>query len=93
MGGDSSPEVADTTTTPAPTKDQQHQDSGIGQRWPSDIAPDVNCPHCGWVILCKHCPPGDPYPPGCITPRPPRVEGNHDWADYFGTETVGGDTR
>jgi hypothetical protein len=39
----------------------------------ADIAPDVWCKTCGWVILCPHT-PCVPYPPGCITPRPPRVE-------------------
>jgi hypothetical protein len=38
-----------------------------------DIAPDVWCKTCGWVILCPHT-PCVPYPPGCITPRPPQVE-------------------
>jgi hypothetical protein len=38
----------------------------------SDIPGDVNCPQCGWVITCPHT-PCVPYPPGCITPRPPRV--------------------
>jgi hypothetical protein len=38
-----------------------------------DIAPDVNCPHCGWVVICPHT-PAVPYPPHCITPAPPQVE-------------------
>ena len=45
-----------------------------------NIAPDVNCPHCGWVIICPHT-PAVPYPPNCITPRPtpPDIE----WTDNF----------
>jgi hypothetical protein len=47
-----------------------------------NIAPDVNCPHCGWVIICPHT-PAVPYPPNCINtntaPPPPDVE----WTDDF----------
>jgi hypothetical protein len=46
----------------------------------SNIAPDVNCPHCGMVIVCPHT-PAVPYPPYCINPRPtsPDIE----WTDNF----------
>jgi hypothetical protein len=36
-----------------------------------DIAADVQCPHCGWVVVCKHN-AGVPYPPGCTTQPPAR---------------------
>ena len=81
------PTKVEEVTTP------HHHDSvslAVVPRRPSDIAPDVLCPHCGWVILCPHCPPGDPYPPHSITPPPPRVGGNSDWDDYFDSETAGG---
>lgn len=45
-----------------------------------NIAPDVNCPHCGWVIICPHT-PAVPYPPNCINaaPPPPDIE----WTDSY----------
>ena len=45
----------------------------------TDIAPDVNCPHCGWVIVCRHN-AGIAYPPHCITPPPPL---DTEWIDSF----------
>jgi hypothetical protein len=36
-----------------------------------NIEPDVDCPHCGMVIICPHTPPV-PYPPHCINTPPPR---------------------
>ncbi len=39
-----------------------------------DIAPDVNCPYCGMVIICPHTPPV-PYPPHYVGPPPsPRLD-------------------
>jgi hypothetical protein len=45
-----------------------------------NIAPDVNCPHCGWVIMCPHT-PAVRYPPNCIHAAPPRPD--IEWTDSF----------
>jgi hypothetical protein len=38
-----------------------------------NIEPDVDCPHCGMVIICPHTPPVA-YPPHCINTPPPRLD-------------------